>query len=171
MPRTLAEAHQQFVAAIRRDTPGSDLPRLVRVLDTLVEWSVARPEQLEFRADEGRREVISFGLAGRKAVFWSAQVTRGTGPRLELYPSAGRVASEEVRASVLETLNAHSREVLAEGDRLRIGFGALKNDAARAAVLAVMEQLLATTARPPEAGPAGTVPPDGVAPGAKAASS
>jgi hypothetical protein len=42
----------------------------------------------------------------------------------------------------METLNAHSRAVLVEGDRLRIGFGALKNAAAQAAVLALMEELL-----------------------------
>jgi hypothetical protein len=40
--------------------------------------------------------------------------------------------------------------VLEEGDRLRIGFGALKNVAARAAVLALMEQLLAGSGQPAE---------------------
>jgi hypothetical protein len=48
----------------------------------------------------------------------------------------------------METLNAHSREVLVEGDRLRIGFGALKNATGRASVLALMDRLLAGAARP-----------------------
>ena len=52
------------------------------------------------------------------------------------------------RETVLQTLNAHSREVLVEGDRLRIGFGALKNAAAQTAVLALMEQLLTREGRP-----------------------
>jgi hypothetical protein len=157
MSRTLAAAHQQFVAAIQRDTPGPDLPRLVKVLDALIAWSVARPGKLAFRSDEGRNEVIGFGLVGTKVVFWSAQVTRGAGPKLEIYPPTGRALSAEERASVLETLNAHSREALVEGDRLRIGFGALKNDAARAAVLGLMDQLLATSAtvQPAESRPVG----------------
>jgi hypothetical protein len=153
MTRTLAAARQSLVAAIQRDTPGTDLPRLVKVLDTLIAWSVARPSQLAFRADEARSDVISFGLVGTKVVFWSAQVTREAGPRLEIYPPTGRGLSAEERASVLETLNAHSRAVLVDGDRLRIGFGALKNDAARTAVLALMKQLLArsgqSSASPP----------------------
>lgn len=148
MSRTLAEAHQAFVAAIKRDTPGTDLPRFTKVLDALIAWSVARPNLLQFRADESRSDVIAFQLVGKKVVFWSAQATRGAGPKLEIYPPTGRALSAEERALVLETLNAHSREVLEEGDRLRIGFGALKNDAARAAVLALMKQLLATTAQP-----------------------
>jgi len=156
MSRTLAEARQQIVAAIQRDTPGTDLPRLVKVLDALIAWSVARPGQLAFRADEGRSEVISFGLVGTKVVFWSAQVTRGAGPKLEIYPPTGRALSDEDRASVMETLNANSREVLVEGDRLRIGFGALKNDAGRAAVLSLMEHLLTTSARSSGSSPSGS---------------
>jgi hypothetical protein len=142
MSRTLPIAREAIVAAIQRDTPGSDLPRLVAVLDALIAWSVARPGQLAFRASERRNDAVSFDRAGSKAVFWSAQVTRGTGPRLEIHVPAGRSLSAEDRATVMETLNAHSRQVLVEGDRLRIGFGALKNAAAQAAVLAVMEHLL-----------------------------
>ena len=151
MSRTLAAAQQAFIAAIKRDTPGTDLPRLTAVLDALIAWSVARPGLLAFRADEGRSDVVSFELVGSKVVFWSAQVTRGAGPKLEIYPPTGRALGAEARATVMETLNANSREVLAEGDRLRIGFGALKNDASRAAVLALMEQLLATSGPAAEA--------------------
>jgi hypothetical protein len=153
MSRTLPLARQAFVAAIQRDTPGTDLPRLVAVLDALIAWSAARPTQLAFRADERRDDVVSFVRAGSPVVFWSAQVTRGTGPKLEIYPPTGRALSTEERATVLQTLNAQSREVLVDGDRLRIGFGALKNLAARTAVLALMEQLLAGSGRPVESSP------------------
>jgi hypothetical protein len=153
MSRTLPLAHQAFVAAIQRDTPGTDLPRFVAVLDALIAWSVARPGLLAFRADEGRKDVVSFERTGSKVVFWSAQVTRGTGPRLEIHAPTGRALTAEERTTVLQTLNANSREVLVRGDRLRIGFGALKNAAARAAVLALMEQLLAGTSQPAESSP------------------
>jgi hypothetical protein len=148
MSRTLPLAREAFVATIRRDTPGTDLPRLVKVLDVLVAWSVARPALLAFRADEGRNDAISFERTGTQVVFWSARVTREAGPKLEIYPPAGRMLSPEERTTVLETLNAHSREVLVDGDRLRIGFGALKNEAARTAVLALMQQLLEVRGQP-----------------------
>ena len=142
MHRTLVDARTSFVAAVQRDTPGTDLPRLVKVLDALVAWSVARSGQLTFKTEEGRGDVLSFQCANSRVVFWSAQVTRGAGPKLEIYPPTGRTLSDADRALVLETLNAHARPTLAAGDRLRIGFGALKNDAARAAVLTLLKQLL-----------------------------
>ena len=145
---TLADARAAFVAAIKRDTPGTDLPRLVAVLDALIAWSAARPGALAFRPQPARGAAISFERAVSRAPFWSAQVTRGVGPRLELHGAAGPALSDEERAAALATLNAHSREVLVEGDRLRIGFGALKNAAALAAVLALMERLLAPSAAP-----------------------
>jgi hypothetical protein len=142
MTRTLPLARSAFVAAIERDTPGTDLPRLVKVLDTLVAWSVARPALLAFKEEETKGDVISFERPGTKVVVWTAQVVRGSGPRLELFPPSGKALSPEERAEVMQTLNAHARPPLAEGDRLRIGFGALKNDAARAAVLELLKQLL-----------------------------
>lgn len=145
MRRTLADARSAFVTAVRRDTPGTDLPRLVKVLDALIAWSVARSEQLTFKADEGRADVLSFARAGTAVVFWSAQVTRGAGPKLEIYPPAGRALGAEDRALVLETLNAHARPALADDARLRISFGALKNDAARGAVLTLLKRLLAVS--------------------------
>jgi hypothetical protein len=78
------------------------------------------------------------------------QTARGAAPRLEIHVPSGHALSGEDRASVLETLNAHSREVLVEGDRLRIGFGALKNAAAQSAVLALMERLLTGAGQPAE---------------------
>jgi len=148
--RTLPTAREGLVAAIARDTPGTDLPRLVKVLDALVAWSVARPELLRFRTAPTRSDVIAFELVGSDTVFWSVVVTRGVGPTLEIYPPTGRSLGPEDRALVMQTLNAHSRAVLVEGDRLRIGFGALKNEAARAAILALMKRLLANAGQPAE---------------------
>jgi hypothetical protein len=142
MSSTLPLARETFVAAVTQDTPGPDLPRLVAVLDALIAWSVARPAQLEFRPTAAGKGVVSFARVGAKAAFWSAQVTRGVGPRLEIHLPSGEALDEALRATVMQTLNAHSRSALVEGDRLRIGFGALKNAAAQAAVLGLMEQLL-----------------------------
>jgi hypothetical protein len=150
MSRTLPAAREAFVTAIARDTPGTDLPRLVAVLDALLAWSAARPTLLEFRSDDSRNDVLAFFLAGTKVVFWSATASRGAAPTLELYPPAGRSLTPADRTLAMQTLNAHARGVLAEGDRLRIGFGALKNDAARAAVLELMTQLLANACQTAE---------------------
>jgi hypothetical protein len=141
-PRTLSAAREAFVAAIARDTPGADRPRLVKVLDALIAWSVARRTALAFRTDEKRADVLAFALVGTGDVFWSAFAARDATPTLEIHLPAGRPNGAEDRAMVMQTLNAHSRVALVEGDRLRIGFGALKNEAARAAVLALMRQLL-----------------------------
>jgi xanthine dehydrogenase molybdopterin-binding subunit B len=142
--RTLPAAREALVAAIVRDTPGAEQRRLVKVLDILLAWSAARGARLAFRTDATRSGVLAFQLEGTRTVFWSAQVTRGAGPALELFPPSGASLPAEVRALVRQTLNVHSRRALTDGDRLRIGFGALKNDAARAAVLALMARLLAT---------------------------
>ena len=152
MTRTLADARAAFVAAIKQDTPGTELPRLVAVLDALIAWSAARPELLSFRPASGRAATVGFERVGAKAPFWSAQVTRGAGAKLEIHGKVGEALSDAERASVIGTLNEHSREVLVDGDRLRIGFGALKNAAAQAAVLALMERLLVHDAAPPGAG-------------------
>ena len=148
MSRTLPEARQAFIAAMQRDTPGTDLPRYVAVLDALIAWSAERADRLTFRAGETRSDVIRFARAGTKEVLWSAQLARGGAPKLEIHLAAGRPMSAEDRATAMATLNAHSREVLAEGDRLRIGFGALKNAAALQAVLAMMAGLLEDSGSP-----------------------
>ena len=153
MSRTLPLAREAFVAAVTQDTPGTDLPRLVAVLDALIAWSVARPEVLEFRADARGKGGVGFSRVGSKAAFWSAQVTRGVGPRLEIHLPSRDALDDAQRAAAMQTLNAHSRAALVEGDRLRIGFGALKNAAAQAAVLALMEQLLAGSGQPAEPSP------------------
>ena len=148
MSRTLPAAREAFVAEMARDTPGTDLPRYVAVLDALFAWSAARPALLQLREAEKRRDVVRFERAGTKAVFWSVQTARDAAPRLEIHVPSGQPLSGEDRATVLQTLNAHSRDLLVEGDRLRIGFGALKNVAAQRAVLALMEQLLAGDGQP-----------------------
>ena len=143
MSRTLPSAREALLTAMSRDTRGTDLPRYVAVLDALIAWSAARPALLRFRAKEKRSAVVSFERTGTEAVIWSVQTARDAAPRLEIHVPSGQPMSGEDRATVLQTLNAHSRDVLVEGDRLRIGFGALKNDAALNAVLTLMEQLLA----------------------------
>ena len=153
MSHTLPLAREAFLAEINRETAGTERSRFAVVLDALIEWSVARPELLAFRADKGPSIGVSFERVGSQVVFWSARVTRGKGPKLEIYPPTGRSLSAEERAQVMQTLNAHSRAVLVEGDRLRIGFAALKNVEARTAVLALMDQLLASTGRPAESSP------------------
>ena len=72
-------------------------------------------------------------------------MTRGDAPKLEIYPPTGRSLSAEDRARVIEILNSHSRQALGEKDRLRIGFGALKNGAALEAVTSVLGEVLMHT--------------------------
>jgi hypothetical protein len=143
MTRTLPSTRDTFLTAMSRDTPGTDLPRYVAVLDALIAWSTARPALLRFRVDEKRGDVVSFERTGTRAVIWSVQTARNAAPRLEIHIPSGQPMSGEDRETVLRTLNAHSRDLLVEGDRLRIGFGALKNAAALDAVLALLDQLLA----------------------------
>lgn len=143
LPRTLAPERAAFVAAIRRDTPGTDLPRYVAALDALLAWTVAQAPRLAFRTDPPASGVLRCARVGDSAVFWAARTNRGRAPSLEIAPPPARTLSAARRAHAMATLNAHSREVLTDGDRLRIGFGALKNAAARAAVLALMDELLA----------------------------
>lgn len=140
MKQTLATARDAFVASMKRETTGPELTRLVAVLDDLIKWSVARPKALAFRVD-GATSVFGFQLAGSTTMFWSARVTRGDAPTLEIYPPTGRTLSAELREKVKETLNANSRQPTADDRGLRIGFGALKNATARQAILAQLEEL------------------------------
>jgi hypothetical protein len=141
MSRTLPSARDAFVAAMKRETTGPELSRLVGVLDTLIKWSVAHPQKLAFQ-DDSAPGVLAFQCVDSKEVCWSARTTRGNAPKLELYPQSGRSLSAESRAKVVDTLNAHARQALNENDRLRIGFGALKNANALAAVTALLGELL-----------------------------
>jgi len=139
MHRNLATARDAFVASMKRDTTGRELARLVAVLDDLIKWSVARPKALAFRGDTST--AFGFQLAGSGTMFWSARVTRGDAPTLEIYPPTGRTLSAEMREKVKETLNAISRRPAADDRSLRIGFGALKNATARETVLAQLDEL------------------------------
>jgi hypothetical protein len=143
MARTLTDARDTFVAAMKRETSGTELARLVGVLDALIKWSVARPQKLTFQSESGPG-VLAFQCVDSKQVCWSARVTRGDAPKLELYPPSGRTLSPETRAKVVEIINAHVRQPLTENERLRIGFGALKNASALAAVTALLGELLVT---------------------------
>ena len=143
LSRTLPAAREVFVAAMKRETTGAELSRLVAVLDALIKWSVARPQKLAFQ-DDSSPGVLAFQCVGSKEVCWSVRTARGDAPKLEIYPPNGRSLSAETRAKVVETLNAHARLALTENDRLRIGFGALKNANALAAVTTLLGELLAS---------------------------
>ena len=145
MTRTLPVARTEFIQAMSRDTVQTERPRFVAVLDAMIAWSLARPELLRFRAEDSHRGVVSFERIGSKVVFWSAYTKREDWPKLELLPQASRTLTPDERASATEALNASSRAQLTKDDKLRIGFGALKNVEARGAVLSMMEKLLQLT--------------------------
>lgn len=145
MTRTLPTARTEFINAMNRDTVPTEQPRFTAVLDAVIAWSVARPGLLRFRADETHPGVVSFERVDSKVVFWAATPRRRDVPKLDLLPRAARNLTPEKRADAMEALNAHSREPLTPEDPLRIGFGALKNTNARAAVLELMDQLLVVT--------------------------
>jgi hypothetical protein len=142
MSRTLPAAREAFVTSMKRETKGAELSRLVGVLDALIKWSVARPQTLTLHADSAAG-VLGFECVTSKEVCWSARVTRGDAPRLEIYPPTGRSLDPETRTKVVETLNAYTRQGLSSEDRLRIGFGALKNATALKAVTTLLGELLA----------------------------
>jgi hypothetical protein len=144
MSLTLPAARDAFIAGMKRDTKGTELARLVGVLDALIKWSVARPQMLAFRHDTAAG-VFAFECVPSKAVCWSARITRDDAPSLELYPSSSRTLSPEMRAKIVETINAYGRQDLDANGRLRIGFGALKNANTLAAVTTLLGEVLAAT--------------------------
>ena len=70
---------------------------------------------------------------------------RGGGPKIEFLPRASALLTDEKRAAAREALNACTRELLDDNDRLAITFGALKNQTARDTVFTLMDDLLQTT--------------------------
>jgi hypothetical protein len=146
----LDAARTTFIEAIRRDTPGTDLPRYVAVLDALLKWTAAHGGRLVPMGAVRRPAAIRFAIAGSKDAFWSAHVVPSSAPMLEIKIPSSQPASEALRADAMRTLNAHSRIALEEGDRLRIGFGALKNATALAAVLELLDRLLTDMTPAPE---------------------
>lgn len=151
MPSTqtaLSTARQDFIAAIKRDTVATECPRFLAVLDAMIEWSLARPTLVKFNPEASQGGMVTFSRVGtktKKVDMWSASPRKRDMPRLELLPRAARFLAEEDRASVVATLNAHSRDDLTMEEPLRITFGALKNKDARAAVLECMDRLLVVT--------------------------
>ncbi len=145
MPQTLPAARLEFIAVMKRETSTTEYPRFLAVLDAMIEWSLARPTMVKFRPDESENGKVAFERVGSKVVFWTATPRKHDRQRLELLPRAARLLSEDDRANATLTLNTHSREELTVEDPLRIGFGALKNQAARAAVFDCMDQLLVVT--------------------------
>lgn len=144
MSRTLPTARDQFVKAIARDTHAVEQPRLVAVLDALIAWSNKHPTLLRFREEEDTPGTIAFERVGSKMIVWAASPRRQDVPRLELVPKASKIISPENREKLINTLNAHMREPLLPDEKLRIGFSALKNASALAAIQTAVEQVIAT---------------------------
>jgi transposase len=133
-----------FLAAVARDTPGSDLARYTEVLDELLAWAASHADRVAAApaAATPSQGVISFApVAGVAGPRWSLRPVRGEGPVVELQPATG-VEQEAQGARIRTLFNSHSRAALGPDARLRIGFGALKNPAARAALLALLEDLV-----------------------------
>ena len=141
-PRTLQRAREDFITEMNRDTSGPERPRLLAVLDALIDWSKTRSKQVRFREVEKKAGVVSFEWTESRELIWAAQPTRGDAPKLALVPRAANVLTDDQIASARDTLNLHARDQIEAGDKLRIGFGALKNADARAAVLALLDQLV-----------------------------
>jgi len=152
MPPTLALARDAFIKQMNRDTVHVERPRLVAVLDAMIAWSAARPALVRFRADDNTKGIVRFECVGSHAVIWSATPRHQDVPVLELLPGASRVLSPEERASAIATLGSHTRQTLDPTGRLHIGFGALKNEAAKTAVLELMGELLEKAEAPRRAG-------------------
>ncbi|MBC7896976.1 MAG: hypothetical protein H7066_16275 [Cytophagaceae bacterium] len=141
-PNTLPRAREEFIRLTNEDTTGAERTRLLAVLDALIAWSQARPKELQFKTSETKQAAVTFEWVATKETLWSALPARGQAPRLTLVPRAAQLLSEEQRQLATDTLNAHSREQILPGDRLRIGFGALKNPEARAAILSLLDKLV-----------------------------
>lgn len=145
VPQALSVARQDFITAMKRDTAPTECPRFLAVLDAMIEWSLARPTLVSFRPEDSHKGAVAFGRVGSKALVWTATPRKRDMPRLELMPRSARTLTEDDRAAVVATLNAHARDELTAEEPLRINFGALKNKAARAAVLDCMDKLLVVT--------------------------
>jgi hypothetical protein len=141
MPTTLSAAREEFIRHMYRDNVVADRPRLLAVLDAVLAWSAAHPNQVRFRPDENTKGVIRFEDIASNTVFWAASPRRQNVPLLQLLPGASRFVSEETKTEAVARLNAHTREANPNGN-MHIGFGALKSPVGRAAVLELMDELL-----------------------------
>lgn len=144
MTDDLTDFRQCFARTIGRDTSPTELQRHVAVLEDLLGWCTARGRPLVARAAGTKGDALQVEHVDGRFVLCAIRVSRSAGGTLEIRPPTGRDLSESDRERVLATLNRFSRgEPLEPGDRLRIGFGALKNGAARTAVLELLDDLLA----------------------------
>jgi hypothetical protein len=141
MPVTFATARQEFIRHMYRDNGPAERPRLVAVLDAVVAWSNAHSEQVRFRPDDNTKGVIRFEDIASSKVLLMISPRRANSPLLQLLPGASRVLTDDERSDIVMRLNAHTREENPFG-RMHIGFGALKNPAGRAAVLALLDEVL-----------------------------
>lgn len=141
MPPTLATAREAFIREMYRDNTVAERPRLLAVLDAVIAWSSANAGRVRFRPDENTKGVIRFEDISSNAVLIMMSPRRENVPVLQLLPGAGRLLTEEERSDIVARLNSYTRELNPLG-RMHIGFGALKNATGRAAVFALMDELL-----------------------------
>lgn len=141
MPPTLATAREAFIREMYRDNAVAERPRLLAVLDAVIAWSAANAGRVRFRPDENTKGVIRFEDITNNAVLIVVSPRRENVPLLQLLPGAGRLLTEDERSDVVTRLNAHTRELNPLG-RMHIGFGALKNETGRAAVFALLDEVL-----------------------------
>ncbi len=154
-----ATQRETFIAAMSRDTRGTELERLAAVLDAILAWSAKRPGLVTSRGAERSSDALHFTREGAKVALWSIRAPRGGAPTLEVSPATVRTLDADTRARACDTLTTHSRAAQVEGDRMRIGLAALKNPAALTAILAVLEEVLAVAERAaPQASAAAAAP-------------
>jgi hypothetical protein len=151
MPPTLATARDAFIKEMYRDNAAAERPRLLAVLDALIAWSTANGTRVRFRPDDNTRGVIRFEDVSSNAVLFMVSPRRENVPLLQLLPGAARLLTEDERSDVVTRLNAHTRE-LNPLSRMHISFGALKNAEGRAAVFALMDEVLQKVRRVDRAG-------------------
>lgn len=148
MTQALSEFRQTFATTIGRDTSPVELARHMAVLDALLAWAAARSGRLVPRAAGTKGDAVAFDDVTTKVTCCTLRVNRSAGATLEIYPPTGGALSADDAERVAETLNTYSRgSTLERGDRLRIGFGALKNAAAREAILGLLNELLSRAGR------------------------
>lgn len=141
MPETFATARQEFIRQMYRDNTVSERPRLVAVLDAVIAWSNAHSEQLRFRPGDSSKGAIRFEDTVSSTVILMISPRRANSPLLQVLPGSSRLLSEDERTDIVMRLNSHTREENPFG-RMHIGFGALKNPAGRAAVFALLDEVL-----------------------------
>ncbi len=124
-----------------RDNAAAERPRLLAVLDAVIAWSAANAERVRFRPDENTKGVIRFEDISNNAVLLMVSPRRENAPVLQLLPGAGRLLTDDERSEVVAQLNSHTRELNPLG-RMHISFGALKNETGRAAVFALLDEVL-----------------------------